>query len=186
MKIVWEFTPEDIEALRDFVASQRDNAFVRNRIRNNLENPPAAVSVEEFWQRLVGSLLSSQQRSGPYSHVSRFLAKRPFPLAYDFYRGRDDKAAAGTEVMQAAGGIRFTTRNARFLAQNHDYLAGGGWAETRVVHLSAGVLSDPHYYNFVSDGVQALCARSGIYPCVFDAAVFSSYDDGWNDENIVW
>ena len=54
------------------------------------------------------------------------------------------------------------------------------------VQLSAASLYDPHYYNFVSDGIQAMCEQSGILPCVFDAAVFSSYDKGWTEENIIW
>jgi hypothetical protein len=44
------------------------------------------------------------------------------------------------------------------------------------VRLSAQALSDPAYYSFVSDGVQALCKRAGVLPCILDAAVFSSFD----------
>jgi len=45
------------------------------------------------------------------------------------------------------------------------------------LNLSANALSDPSYYEFVSDGVQALCKRAGVYPCILDAAVFSSFDE---------
>jgi thermostable 8-oxoguanine DNA glycosylase len=44
------------------------------------------------------------------------------------------------------------------------------------VELSAKGLADRHYYNFVSEGVQALCEKSGVFPCILDAAVFSSFD----------
>lgn len=55
------------------------------------------------------------------------------------------------------------------------------------VRLSAGALSDRNYYNFVSDGVQALCAQSDIYPCVLDAAIFTSYDQvEWTADNMVY
>jgi len=55
------------------------------------------------------------------------------------------------------------------------------------VKLSAQALSDPNYYKFVSDGVQQLCAQSGVYPCVLDAAIFASFDKGgWSGENIIW
>jgi hypothetical protein len=43
------------------------------------------------------------------------------------------------------------------------------------VHLSAPALNDIHYYQFVSDGIQALCAQCHIYPCILDAAIFASY-----------
>ena len=40
--------------------------------------------------------------------------------------------------------------------------------------------------NFVSDGIQAKCRQCDILPCVFDAAVFSSFDgDGWTNANLV-
>ena len=55
------------------------------------------------------------------------------------------------------------------------------------VALSAAGLQDRAYYHFVSDGIQRLCDEAGIYPCVLDAAIFSSYDSGgWNVENIVY
>lgn len=56
------------------------------------------------------------------------------------------------------------------------------------VTVSAGAaLQDKGYYHFVSDGIQQLCARAGIYPCVLDAAIFSSYDkEQWTEKNIVY
>lgn len=55
------------------------------------------------------------------------------------------------------------------------------------VKLTAATLSDPNYYQFVSDGIQALCKECCIYPCVLDAAIFVSYDKGgWTEENVVW
>lgn len=52
------------------------------------------------------------------------------------------------------------------------------------IHLTAGGLSDPYYYQFISDGLQHLCKQANIYPCLLDAAIFSSYDNGkWTEEN---
>jgi hypothetical protein len=53
------------------------------------------------------------------------------------------------------------------------------------VRLTATALADINYYNFVSDGIQLLCSKSGILPCLFDAAVFSTRDgDEWDEDNI--
>lgn len=53
------------------------------------------------------------------------------------------------------------------------------------IHLSAPGLSDRHYYGLVSQGVQQLCAAAKVMPCVFDAAVFASFDKGgWQVGNI--
>ncbi len=46
------------------------------------------------------------------------------------------------------------------------------------VRLSAEALQDRNYYTFVSDGVQALCEKSGVVPCLFDAAIFALGDSG--------
>jgi hypothetical protein len=52
------------------------------------------------------------------------------------------------------------------------------------VPLSAPALGDPAFYQFVLDVIVELCARAGVYPCVFDAAVFASRDeDGWTEGN---
>jgi hypothetical protein len=52
-------------------------------------------------------------------------------------------------------------------------------------HLSAPGLSDRHYYALVSQGIQKLCAAAKIMPCVLDAAVFASFDNGgWKVSNI--
>lgn len=241
MKIVWQVEPDDVARLSTFVSDQRDNFFVRSRIERNVTNPPTPVEIDWFWQVLVACLLTSQQRSGPESHVSQFLASEPFPLSYEFYQQEADPLAAGKCILKTARGIRFTNRIAEYLAKNYAMLSSGLWAETEEViegligqdsprlerqaaefihehlkgfgpkqsrnmlqglgltkyeipidsriirwlndfgfpvHLSAGGLSDPHYYNFVSDGIQAMCEQSGILPCVFDAVVFSSYDTG--------
>ena len=54
------------------------------------------------------------------------------------------------------------------------------------IHLTSIGLSDPHYYNFISCGIQHLCEQAKIYPCLLDAAIFSSYDNGkWTEENLV-
>jgi len=54
------------------------------------------------------------------------------------------------------------------------------------IKLSATALADKNYYNFVLDGFQKICAASGIFPCVMDAAIFSSFDEEWSKDKLVW
>lgn len=55
------------------------------------------------------------------------------------------------------------------------------------VRLNAAVLSDAAYYEFVSDGIQALCENADIFPCVLDAAIFAAKDgNGWNNANVAY
>ena len=54
------------------------------------------------------------------------------------------------------------------------------------VKLTSQGLSDTNYYHFISDGIQHLCRKSNIYPCVLDAAIFSSFDkQEWTEKNII-
>ncbi|MBI1956131.1 MAG: hypothetical protein HYS38_07025 [Acidobacteria bacterium] len=50
--------------------------------------------------------------------------------------------------------------------------------------LRPTALADQNYYEFVMDGVQALCQASSVLPCVLDAAIFSSYDREWLPEEL--
>lgn len=55
------------------------------------------------------------------------------------------------------------------------------------VALTSSPLGDKDYYHFVSDGIQELCLKAEIYPCILDAAIFSSFDSGkWTDENVIY
>ena len=53
--------------------------------------------------------------------------------------------------------------------------------------LTATALADAGYYEFVLDGIQELCAASGVLPCVLDAAIFASFDgNAWTPENTIY
>ncbi|MFD0986252.1 hypothetical protein [Methyloligella solikamskensis] len=55
------------------------------------------------------------------------------------------------------------------------------------VRLTAAGLADGNYYDFISDGIQALCAASDVYPCVLDAAIFALRDgDSWTEANAIY
>jgi hypothetical protein len=44
------------------------------------------------------------------------------------------------------------------------------------VPLSATALADEGYYCFIEDGIQELMAAIDVYPCVFDACAFASFE----------
>ena len=55
------------------------------------------------------------------------------------------------------------------------------------VRLTTTALGDDNYYRFISDGIQTLCERSNVLPCIFDAAVFASRDSvAWTDDNMTF
>ena len=54
------------------------------------------------------------------------------------------------------------------------------------IRLSSNPLSAKNYYNFILDGFQALCRECKVLPYVMDAAIFSSYDDEWSEDRLIW
>lgn len=250
MRIEWAFSEADIEAVRTIVAEQKDNAFVRAREKRNLEPPGPIVDREAFWKELVACLLTSVQRSGPESPVTRFIRLSPFPLSLARCREQSDLVAYIQRAMRDHGGIRFTRRipkslelNIRYIHDDHwpeldqqlqglrqvdsmeseravcrdliDKLHGvgpkqsrnllqglgqtkyeipldsriGGWLRKQgfPIPLTSTALADEEYYEFALDGLQELCRLAGVFPCMFDAAVFSSFDgNAWNEENVVY
>jgi hypothetical protein len=61
------------------------------------------------------------------------------------------------------------------------------WLNNNILkdRLSGQLLTDDSYADLVSDGVQLLCERAGIYPCLLDAAVFASFDGGWGEDDLI-
>jgi hypothetical protein len=53
------------------------------------------------------------------------------------------------------------------------------------VPISASLLADPDYYDFVLDGFQKLSAAADIFPCELDAIIFAQADNGaWSLQDI--
>lgn len=55
------------------------------------------------------------------------------------------------------------------------------------IQLTASSLQDLAFYELVLDGFQELCAKASVYPCILDAAIFSSFDKGqWTQQNSIY
>lgn len=232
--------------ITDFVASQRERVFVRQRIDENVSCPIRAFSHDLFWHRMVACLLTTQQRSGPGSAVDRFISVNPFPLSLTVCRRAPqvDQLVAGT--ITAFGGLRRANKIGRAAQRNLRWLEQEGWQEidayvrrllecrsreprtadksvertaarfimqnmdefgpkqsrnllqslgltrfeipidSRItkwlnatafpMRLASAPLGDTDYYEFVMDGIQAICERCSLLPCVLDAAIFASFD----------
>ena len=80
MRIQWVIDKQDAERVAEFVSSHRTRSFVQHRIEKNVWGPAPGFGREMFWQAMVTCLLTTQQRSGPESAVTRFISTDPFPL----------------------------------------------------------------------------------------------------------
>lgn len=250
MKLHWQIDDKDVVRVKELVASQAGNALIRARRERNLAKAKPAVTKERFWRAMVSMRLTTRQKSGPESHVARFIRLKPFPVTYAVVHQARDASVLIAKVLRKAGGIRFADKIASELAQNLESLEDGLWTDTLAqcnrltqlvprdieievarhiqehflgfgpkqsrnllqslgltryeipidsrltdwlnefgfpVRLTATALGDDNYYRFISDGIQALCERSGVLPCIFDAAVFASRDSvAWTDDNVIF
>lgn len=239
MKIEWRIEPEDTAKVLEFYEQYQTDPLVTKRMNKNLSDNRQLPSKEEFWHHMVSCLLTTQQRSGPSSPVSKFIESEPFPLSLSECASRKYLAPFTRKIISQFGGLRRSNKIADELKVNLRYLRVDGWGETfdklrllqshasrieerevaefidlkfkgfgpkqsrnllqwlgltrfeipidsRItkwlnefgfpVALSSVALQDAHYYNFVSDGFQTLCAACEIMPCLLDAAIFVSFD----------
>lgn len=247
MQLQWVVSDTDAAVVRDFVRHHETNQLVQFRKKFNLAEQKKTASRNAFWRALVGSLLTTQQRSGPDSAVSRFINTRPHPIDYAVAQQQPKLPAFIQKTLSEFGGIRFSKKLASELSENYLTLENGAWPEvlrrvnslttsvgprperevaeylddtfkglgpkqsrnllqglgltqyeipidSRITkwlnnfgfpfHLSATALADRNYYDVVSEGIQHLCKAAGVMPCIFDAAVFASYDKATWSENI--
>jgi hypothetical protein len=130
MKHTWIVEPTDIKKVKAFLDLHRDDLFVRQRIEWNLRDGKPAVKKEDFWQQMVACLLTTQQRSGPTSAVTRFIMTKPFPLAYKTCVGHSNVEEFAKATLTKFGGLRRTNVLASEIATDLAVLENGLWKET--------------------------------------------------------
>ena len=128
MRLEWIIDGKDVERVHALMAKMATNAFVVHR-RKKLE-ARMDVTEQELWFQMLSARLTSAQRSGPGSHVSRFIRTKPFPLALDAVSGAGNPAAFIAERLRHSGGIRFADKIAVEMAGNLKTLERGGWEPT--------------------------------------------------------
>lgn len=128
MKIIWKIEKSDIKAIKRFYEDHKSNAFVQNRIKTNTKRKDAYVfSKKIFWKAMISCLLTTQQRSGPNSAVSRFLFQHKFPLDYKICLKSKDIKGLAHKTLSKFGGIRRSETISREISWNFKWLNSGGW-----------------------------------------------------------
>src|ERR1700756_2263927 len=105
MRLEWKIEPADVVRLQAFVSSQEATTVVRVRRAVNLASTKPVVTENRLWKALVCMRLTTQQKSGPESHVSRFSRKNPFPLSLEVVKASPSTSAFITTTLTDSGGI---------------------------------------------------------------------------------
>jgi len=249
MNLMWEIKNDDIKKIKDLINTYKSNRFVQHRIEKNITQKNSKITHENFWHAMISCLLTTQQRSGPYSSVTKIINTIPFPLEYKKCHYSNNLLFFVEKTLTDFGGIRRARKISGEVVFNYTWITKDGWIiienlvndlndrQTQVlerksaellinylkgfgpkqsrnllqmlgltkyeipidsrfikwlnefgfpIKLTAGSLNDTNYYNFILDGIHKICDASDIYPCVLDAAIFSSYDPDWPFDNLIW
>jgi hypothetical protein len=103
----------------ELVESLKNVDSVQSVIRYNIEDKAVPATKESFWNYLVLSLLTSQQRSTQGGPVDLFEKKIPFPLALQTYESMNDE-----EVLAILKHFRFGKPITGYLRINYFRLFG--------------------------------------------------------------
>jgi thermostable 8-oxoguanine DNA glycosylase len=130
LKIVWKINRRDVTSVKDFFADRRKSLLVITRTRDNIDKRPKRISRDKVWERMIGCLLTTQQRSGPDSSVARFIRSKPFPLSYTICNQKRDVSGYSRQVLRNYGGLRYFNNVSQYLTANKEFLEEDGWEPT--------------------------------------------------------
>ena len=133
MRLTWEIEPDDVQRVKSFLALHKSSPFVKRRKERNCRSDKPKVRKDKFWRQLVACLLTTQQRSGPGSAVTRFINNRPFSLNFKLCLAQNDLRGFALDLLTEFGGLRRTNKIADELQSNLQRLENGLWTDTMQV-----------------------------------------------------
>ena len=129
MEILWKISEKDIEIVSNFYRKHMNNNFVKHRIENNIKGPIQNFSKDNFWKTMVACLLTTQQRSGPKSYVTKFISTEPFLLDYDICLNNSDLQNFVEKTITNFGGLRRGKIIGQEISINYKWINKNGWIE---------------------------------------------------------
>lgn len=129
MKIEITFSQDDVTRVQGVVTSMADHAIVIERRERNVNRRGIDLSHATVWERQIGCLLTTQQKSSEDSAVQRFIRSNSPLLSLRQCEEARDIAELAESELSAFGGIRRTTVIPKQIAHNFRRLKAGGWNE---------------------------------------------------------
>lgn len=157
MKIEWIIDEVDVAKVKAFYQKQSNNEFVIERQQMNLCSNKLPVSRSLIWERMVGCLITSVQRSGPNSPVSKFQNSVPFPLPYDSCKVHANLEDFVIEQLSAFKLRRYKVI-AKELRTNLSFLNTGGWTQLEEhiesIRIKTSPIEEREAAAFISDSLK--------------------------------
>jgi hypothetical protein len=83
MKIVWKISEDDKARVRGLITAHAENPLLIARRAINLAVFRPPIEKATFWQNMVGTRMTSRQKSSAGSPVYRLIESSPFAAAYN-------------------------------------------------------------------------------------------------------
>ena len=158
MRAVWIISRSDLNRWRHLVETSKRNELVLRRKRLNIQRKGIVLSRQAIWRVLVGCQVTTQQRSGPNSTVSRFLKSRSPALRYGVCRDAPSLQVLIEEECKTAG-LRRGPTVAVNLASILAALEAGEW---KVLRRQLGTLE--HHTTPRKERLVVKYLESGTFP----------------------
>jgi len=123
-QVNWEFSEAETSNVRGIVDEQGNNPFVKKRRAQNVVEAEISITADQFWNAHLAALLTSQQRSGPESHVSQFLKEEIYSVGLDQCRDVENIDEYVSEILEEHGGIRYYNNIGEACERNFERLDG--------------------------------------------------------------
>ena len=133
MKINWLIEEKDVSHIKEFVDSQSGKSFVKNRITKNVDGHIPDFNRDIFWNAMISCLLTTQQRSGPESSVTRFICTDPFPLNLNKCTEQTNLKKFVENTITYFGGVRRAKTIGDEVFHNLKWLINDGWQQIEAI-----------------------------------------------------
>lgn len=120
---IWDIEPIQIEHVHDMIKEYRIGELYQERLQRNVRGQNLDLSRENYWEKLVGCVITSRQRSGRGSRVHKFMHQDEFPLHLDQWP-TDNRTDFAQETL-ADHGLP-GKKNGTYIAENYDWFRMGG------------------------------------------------------------
>ena len=129
MKLTLKISPKEAAAVRKFYKKWETSPLVLSRRSRNLEGRREPLTEALGWSAMVSCLLTTQQRSGPQSPITRFIRTKPFPLSLAAARSQKNVDRWVVATLSGSRGIRRYNELARDIGFNFVMLQEGRSSE---------------------------------------------------------
>lgn len=152
----WTIKSAQITHVESLLKQAKTDDFYQLRKARNVDRDAPDLTRDDYWEKLVGCVLTTRMRSGPGSRVDEFLAGN-FPL--ELTEWPTDEYLGFAQETLADNGIP-SKQKGRYIAENYEWFQAGGDAYLMQIgddlgeHESENVIGQIHREVMAAHAIQ--------------------------------